>query len=144
MKFLLTAFLFILSVSLFSLDSDKLFEYSTPINLTQGIQYPELKNINDFTNIPENITPFYSNPVFNESKEAIVPFNSNSFYNLDFNEDPFNGCLELAVIGEPCLSVNLTLLISGLFSILSLQYKSRVLDKLPKIKALQMNLEKIS
>ena len=125
MKLILIFILSLLSISLFSLDTETLLQYSTPINLNQGIETHKVyQNINDFTYIPEN-TQVYSKPIFKDNKEDIIPFNSNSFYFEDFSEDPFDGRIEPYVIGEPLPSINLSFFIASLISILFLQYNKK-------------------
>ena len=52
-------------------------------------------------------------------------YNADSFYQLDFSEDPFNGMIEIYVIGEPLPAPAVTLLVALAAGALFLLYKNR-------------------
>ena len=52
-------------------------------------------------------------------------YNADSFYGLDFTEDPFNGMIEIHVIGEPLPAPAVTLIVALAAGALFLLYKNR-------------------
>ena len=52
-------------------------------------------------------------------------YNADSFYQLDFSEDPFNGMIEIYVIGEPLPAPAVTLIVALAAGALFLLYKNR-------------------
>ena len=52
-------------------------------------------------------------------------YNSDSFYQLDFSEDPFNGNIEILVMGEPLPASTVTLLVALGLAAAFLLYKNR-------------------
>lgn len=52
-------------------------------------------------------------------------YNADSFYQLDFSEDPFDGMIEIYVIGEPLPAPAVTLLVALAAGALFLLYKNR-------------------
>lgn len=52
-------------------------------------------------------------------------YNSDSFYQLDFSEDPFSGMIEILVVGEPLPAPAVTLIIALAAGALLLLYKNR-------------------
>ncbi|MBP5585628.1 MAG: hypothetical protein J6Y92_04670 [Lentisphaeria bacterium] len=52
-------------------------------------------------------------------------YNADSFYKLDFSEDPFNGMIEIYVIGEPLPAPAVTLIVALAAGALFLLYKNR-------------------
>ena len=91
-----------------------------PYQLAYGVQYP-IFDIKDFSNILK-INP--SNPVqTNLNTEAIVPYSTDAWYIQDFASDPFNGMIEVYVVGEPLPTPILTLFITSLFAFTLAKYK---------------------
>ena len=52
-------------------------------------------------------------------------YNSDSFYQLDFSEDPFDGMVEIFVVGEPLPAPAVTLIVALAAGALFLLYKNR-------------------
>lgn len=52
-------------------------------------------------------------------------YNSESFYQLDFSEDPFNGNIEILVMGEPLPPTTVTLIVALALGAAFLLYKNR-------------------
>lgn len=52
-------------------------------------------------------------------------YNSDSFYQLDFSEDPFNGSIEILVMGEPLPASTVTLIVALGLAAAFLLYKNR-------------------
>jgi len=129
MKKLIIFFLLILSVSSFgaSLTETLLKYYDTGYpDLTYGIEIPVKQNLMDFSK------PFITNTDYkiesfkiNSENNIYVGFSTDKFYNLDFAEDPFDGIIEVMVMGEPSASTNLTLLIAGLLGLAMFMYKKK-------------------
>ena len=136
MKLILTSILSLLSISLFSLDTETLLQYSTPLNPSQGLLFSIDNNqsINDFSNIPKDIPVYKAG--YSIDNEAIIPFSpiQNHWYAQDFSTSPFDGQLEILVMGEPTPPVTISLLIASLLSIAFLQYnKYRVYPSLKSL-----------
>ncbi len=129
MKNLLIFLLLILSVSSFgaSLTETLLKYYDTGYpNLAYGIELPAKQNFMDFSK------PFAPSSTYQMKSYNVNPdngfyagFSTEGFYNLDFSEDPFDGLIEILVVGEPSTSTNLTLLIAGLLGIAMFTYKKK-------------------
>ena len=52
-------------------------------------------------------------------------YNADSFYHLDFSEDPFDGMIEILVVGEPLPAPAVTLIVALAAGALFLLYKNR-------------------
>ena len=52
-------------------------------------------------------------------------YNADSFYQLDFSEDPFNGMIEILAVGEPLPAPAVTLIVALAAGALFLLYKNR-------------------
>ena len=133
MKALFTFLLFIISASLLSLDTDTLLQYSTPINLSYGIEAPVSKqSINDFSTISKDVTVYKS--IYSVDKEDVVTFSPihNYWYAKDFPNEPFDGRIEVLVMGEPLPSFWFTLLTLSILSTLIIQYNRKHLHP-PKL-----------
>lgn len=97
-------------------------------NLAYGVEHPTASiKFNDFSNIYKPTTNFSS--VHAKNTEEIIPFSVNEWYNQDFTEDPFDGRIEVLVVGEPLPSINLSLLIACIVSIAVLQYRKHYLNR---------------
>lgn len=83
------------------------------IQLAQGVDLSkvvDMKKINDFSK-PFSTTE-YKMVTYKVSEEnGIYPeFNTDKFYNIDFAEDPFDGLIQVFVMGEPLPSPTVTLI----------------------------------
>ena len=124
MKTILTILFLLLSAVVFSMDKktqEYLLEtYKTPYNLAYGIEKPKPIKWTDFTLLPTK-----SHTISNNS-EAFIPFTYDTFvnwYKTDFAAEPFDGRIEVLVVGEPLPSVPLTLFISTLLLFTYLKYR---------------------
>ena len=97
-------------------------------NLAYGIKQPTASmKFNDFSNVYKPTTSFLSVPA--KSTEELISFSANEWYNQDFTSDPFDGRIEIYVVGEPLPSINLSLLIACIVSIAVLQYRKHYLNR---------------
>ena len=97
--------------------------YKTHYNLAYGIEKPKPIKWTDFALIP---TKSYT---ISNNSEVLIPFSydtSVNWYKTDFAEEPFDGRIEVLVVGEPLPSINLSLLIACIISIAVLQYRKRI------------------
>ena len=124
MKTILTILFLLLSAVIFSMDKktqEYLLEtYKTPYNLAYGIEKPKPIKWTDFTLLPTK-----SHTISNNS-EVFIPFTydtSVNWYKTDFAAEPFDGRIEVLVVGEPLPSVPLTLFISTLLLFTYLKYR---------------------
>lgn len=99
------------------------------INLAQGIdvsKLPSIAKISDFSK------PYVANQEYSMSKWSVDSDNNyvelspaTYFYNIDFSEDPFDGKIQILVMGEPLPSPLTTLICCfGVIGIL-LYYKKK-------------------
>ena len=90
-------------------------------NLARGFEVNKNFNINDFSKV---VTPTLNNQVsYTVNSEAIVPFSTNYFYTQDFASDPFNGMIEVYVVGEPLPTPILTLFIASILAFTFAKYR---------------------
>ena len=108
MKRLLFVLLFLISFTSFGLDLMSFINHD--INIATGFALPSHTAINDFTNI-KSFTG-YSNMKYQDGY-LIDDSITNSWYTMDFAEDPFDGVLNI-VVGQPSTSTTVTLVISCL------------------------------
>ena len=130
MKTLITILFFIISTVVFSMDSktqEYLLKYYTDnhYNLAYDVKQPTALKFNDFSKIYKTNDTFLSSSSVNS--EAIVPYPVSEWYKQDFAEDPFDGRIEIYVVGEPLPSINISLLIACIVSIAVLQYRKHYL-----------------
>lgn len=132
MKTILTILFLFLSAVVFSMDKktqEYLLEtYKTPYNLTYDVKQPTaFVKFNDFSTFYKlNSNPFTIQTV---NAEQMIPFTYDGtveWYKTDFAEEPFDGHIEVLVVGEPLPSINLSLLIACIVSIAVLQYRKRI------------------
>lgn len=103
-----------------SLD-DLLKTMKVDYNLASGFEVNKDFNITDFS---KAVTPTLNNQAsYTVDSEAIVPFSTDYWYIQDFAEDPFDGRIEVLVMGEPLPSIPLTLFISSLVLFTLMKYK---------------------
>lgn len=98
------------------------------INLAHGIDFSkvvDIKKLNDFSKpFP---TTEYKMVAYNVNSENnfFAGYATDSFYNTDFAEDPFDGVIQVLVMGEPLPSPTVTMICAlGVVGIL-LYYKKR-------------------
>ena len=119
MKRILIILLFVFSLTSFGLDLSSVIK--TEFNLAEGIVLPELTDISDFSNIKSSgihpSTKVDVGPLFDDGI-------ANGWYVSDFASDPFDGVIEIYMVGQPSASVNATLAIS-LAAVLILLYKKK-------------------
>ena len=125
MKKVLFLFLFLfISFSSFGIDlTEALLKYNK-IDLTQGIVIPNVVKLNDFSKSLASNKDFSLKTfkIYSEN-EIYAGYATESFYNLDFAEDPFDGLIEIWVVGEPSTSTTMTLLISCFLGLCLWKYK---------------------
>jgi len=125
MKKVLFLFLFLfISFSSFGIDlTEALLEYNK-IDLTQGIVIPNVEKLNDFSK-SFALNKDFSLKTFriDSENEIYAGYSTESFYNIDFAEDPFDGLIEVWAVGEPSTSTTMTLLISCFLGLCLWKYK---------------------
>lgn len=107
MKHVLAILLFIISFTTFGLDLSQFVERD--VDLAYDIKIPEQPVINDFSHIVTKGS--HASIKIQEGyyfDDALV----NRWYRTDFDEDPFDGRIEIMLSGQPSASVNVTILIS--------------------------------
>ena len=107
MKHVLTILLFIISFTTFGLDLSQFIEHD--IDLAYGIKIPERPAINDFSHVATKDS--YASIKVQEEYYFDDALASRWYY-TDFDEDPFDGRIEIMMLGQPSASVNVTILIS--------------------------------
>ena len=107
MKHVLAILLFIISFTTFGLDLSQFVERD--VDLAYGINIPEQPVINDFSHVV--MKGSHASIKVQEGyylDDALV----SRWYHTDFDEDPFDGRIEIMMSGQPSASVNATILIS--------------------------------
>ena len=138
MKKLIIFFLLAFSISVFSQDLTGLLKYhkheliellkydNDNHNLAYGITIPETQKFNDFSKLMIPVSTYQMNKFKVDSDNNLIELSpGNNFYKVDFTEDPFDGMIEVWVVGEPSTSTNLTLLIAGLLGLAMFMYKKK-------------------
>jgi hypothetical protein len=72
-----------------------------------------------------DFTPFSISQAKSTEPNYYAGYNPDSFYQLDFAEDPFNGMIEIYVMGEPLPASTVTLIVALAAGALFLLYKNR-------------------
>ena len=123
MKHWLIVLLSIISLTSFGIDLSDFVEQE--YDLTFGITFPELIDATDFTNIKpkQAYTPTHVQE-WNFMDEGIT----NSWYHTDFAEDPFDGVIDIFVIGQPSTSTNVSLIVAFIVMLFLCMYK-RIIQK---------------
>lgn len=105
--------------------TDFLVNYNNKdIQLAQGVdlsKIPDTKKINDFSKpFP---TTEYKMVAYNVNSENnfFAGYATDSFYNTDFAEDPFDGVIQVLVMGEPLPSQTVSLIL-GVLTVFSIVY----------------------
>ena len=117
MKYFLALILTFVAVTCTAYDLQDLLKYHT-CNLTYGIQIPDTGiDVYDFSQRYPNKTQSYDSHM-SISAEPILMGSYDSWYWSDFSSDPFDGIIEVLVVGEPLPSSTITLIIALGFLIL--------------------------
>lgn len=109
MKHILFIFLLLFTVNAFA-KSDLWELIKNPsYDLTYGVTLPEQPPLTDFSK------PYVSTSTINVANiehASLIDESFSYWYHFDFVEDPFDGRIEIMVMGEPSASTTATLLIS--------------------------------
>lgn len=122
MKKLLFVLFLVLSVNVFAKDSLMSLLKDQTCDLTQGVTLKETIKANDFSVL-------YTTTAAVPSKPSMLDFGlysemrSDAWYKTDFAADPFDGLIEVLVVGEPLPSPTITFIISALVCLLLLKNK---------------------
>ena len=125
--FFISLFLFI-SYSLFGSSNLKyLQEYAKnePIPVSYNLKPLDKVNVFDFSNLTTASLSSY--PYYKLEKvesEAIVPFIpiNDKWYTQDFSSDPFDGIVEVLIMGEPLPSTYVTLFLASILAFTVAKY----------------------
>lgn len=126
MKHLLILFLLVFGITAFSYDLTPLLKYQH-LDLTYGIPMPPEIEYNNFTNAVST-APVTHVSVLGES--LFDQKLSDSWYQIDFAEDPFDGMIEVLAVGQPSASVNATLIISCLIGLVMFCKRKQAIARL--------------
>lgn len=109
-KFLVTTILFMLALTMVA--NDQLYKMldKIPLDLSIGIEQPNEVKLNDFTAAIAPVAP--TEAALNISAGESMEGDFGGWYRYDFAEDPFDGRLELLVVGEPLPTPIMTLLVA--------------------------------
>lgn len=116
MKRLLVLFLLLFSITTFAATDLKYLLEDQRFNLTYGVTLPDTPALTDFS---VRFTPSVSPTKVAASVEALIPFQGmvDRWYQFDFSEEPFDGVIQLAAVGQPSPSATVTLIIALLCSL---------------------------
>lgn len=114
-KIFITVILFMLALSILASPSQQELQAllkDQHFDLTYGVVLPEAKPYNDFSTIakPPYYMPLFSHPMWQEPDGFLSPYSF--WYHTDFAEDPFDGLIEVYVVGEPLPPATITILIA--------------------------------
>ena len=103
-----------------SLD-DLLKTMKVDYNLARGFEVNKDFNITDFS---KPVTPTLNNQVsYTINSEVIAPFPTDYWYVQDFANEPFDGMIEVYVVGEPLPTPVLTLFIASIIAFTFAKYR---------------------
>ena len=124
MKTLATILLFLATLIVFGQDKfqTELLKYANQnVNLTTGIQViiPAKQSYMDFSKMDKSQFPIFTNTSSINDKEWMGGFDTNGFYNIDFSEMPFDGKIQVLVVGEP-LPTQTVSLVLGMLTVLGI------------------------
>lgn len=101
--------------------NDLLKTMKVDYNLASGFEVNKDFNITDFS---KAVTPTPNNQVSHiVNSEAIVPFSTDYWYTQDFASDPFNGMIEVYIVGEPLPTPILTIFIASIIAFTLAKYR---------------------
>lgn len=109
-KFLITTIIFMLALTVVANDELYKMVYQIPLDLSIGIEQPKEAKLNDFTTVMAPVAPVRL--VTSSGAEEYIDEHFSDWYKYDFAEDPFDGRLELLVMGEPLPTPLTTLLVA--------------------------------
>ena len=109
-KLLITVILFLLALTVVANDQLKSLLEKIPLDLTAGIEHPAEPNITDFTKAVASPIPAQTR--MPDTYLEPVDGSFTGWYRYDFAETPFDGRLEMLVVGEPLPTPLTTLLVA--------------------------------
>ena len=112
-KIFISILLFLLALTALAFDPVPLYTYidRQPYDLLQGIPQMQLLDVHKFTGQYQLNAPV-ANAYFTAQSDPTPYMQAyDTWYRYDFAEDPFDGLLDLAVIGEPLPSTKATFFI---------------------------------
>ena len=126
MKLFFISLLLLISYTVFgNYDPKYLIEYTKndPIPLNYGVKKAEPFKLQDFSRV--KLLNENADSSISLNSEAIVPFSpvNDYWYIQDFAEDPFDGRIEVLVMGEPLPSVPLTIFVASIILFTLMKYK---------------------
>ena len=105
-------FILLFTVSLTSFAKQELYSLlkDPTINLAYDVKLPDAPKFNDFSNVKKAGTPYYNSL----SIEPMLPYSRaiDFWYHTDFAAEPFDGRLEVLVVGEPLPTPIATLVVT--------------------------------
>lgn len=136
MKTLTIIFLFLFTILTFGQPNfqQQLLDYSKKnTNLVKDLNIVTLfdeKTYNDFSNLKFTQFPVYQETISDNKEWFMGGYNTNKFYNLDFSADPFDGKIDVLVIGEPSTNVNITLALATIISLIFIQRRKNLTEQM--------------
>lgn len=112
MKYLISILFAIMTITASALDFEDFRTYVYPLDLTAGVQLPSYLPVWDFKN------PYHWSNWMPVAPRVYIPWDHmeheqfSSWYKTDFTEDPFDGVIEVLVVGEPLPSASTTLILT--------------------------------
>lgn len=101
--------------------NDLLKTMKVDYNLASGFEVNKDFDISDFSKaVPTTLT---NQAFYIVNSEAIVPFSTDYWYTQDFASDPFDGMIEVYVVGEPLPTPFLTLFIASIIAFTFAKYR---------------------
>jgi hypothetical protein len=112
-KIFITVILFLLALAVVALDQrdfENILKQGS-MNLAYGVTMPESKPAWDFSDLKKSAVPSQSYMVVDDTMPGYEnPYKA--WYDTDFAEDPFDGLIEVYVVGEPLPSPIMTLVLA--------------------------------
>ena len=110
MKYILAILLTLLALTATASSLNLLRKEVKDPDLLAGIVIPKTDSVADFSNLIIPDTPYKDIPTLSaEANGYMEPYAS--WYNMDFSNDPFDGLVDILVMGEPLPSPAATLMI---------------------------------
>lgn len=113
-KTFITVLLFLLALTLLGFNKNDLYGYmgDHPYDLIQGVKlYTPAVQLNDFKDQRFPIRPNTGNLAYYGDARLPYLYIYDTWYKHDFAEEPFDGRLQVLVMGEPLPSANATIFI---------------------------------
>lgn len=131
-KVFITVIMFLLALSILALEPKDFTNIlkNSEVNIAYGVTLPESSPAWDFSNIKQLQAESFNGYTNFDSEMPGYENQYKAWYDTDFAEDPFDGLIEVYVVGEPLPPATTTLLIAlgmlGIMKCRKLHFKKAI------------------